>query len=242
MNKNAQRGNAVVFILIAIALFAALAFTFMRGAKTGQGNLTAGQAKLGAQELIAKGNALEKGVDRLRQRGCSEMQISFANSIFATHGGVIQQGDGHNPNAPVSGECDLFKSAGANLTPDLIPDTYTVAWAGIGAGNTARGAQRLMRMRIPGLGDPASEELVYFVPYINYTLCQEINRLAGVVTPSGDVPETTNTTALFHGTFPGVGLVVDPGGYITGKTTFCVKHAGTTAAHEQVFMKVLLER
>ena len=59
MNKNSQAGNAIIYILIAIALFAALAYVFMRGARTGQGNLTMNQAKLGAQEIVAKANAFE---------------------------------------------------------------------------------------------------------------------------------------------------------------------------------------
>ena len=107
--RSSERGNAVIFILLAVALFAGLAYTFMRGAKSGQGNLTAGQAKLAAQDIINYSLTLERGVDKLMQRGCSQDELSFEN---AQKTGFYWE----NSTAPADKSCHIYDAAGAGLT------------------------------------------------------------------------------------------------------------------------------
>lgn len=113
--RQSQSGNAIVYILIGIALFGALAYTFMHGAKTGQGNLTANQASIAAVEIIDYSARVGRTVNKLRQRGCSEKEINFDNSLETHH---------INPYARASGECDVFGAAGGNLTPMAIPSSW----------------------------------------------------------------------------------------------------------------------
>lgn len=103
--RSSERGNAVIFILLAVALFAGLAYTIMRGAKSGQGNLTAGQTKLAAQKILNYAGLVEKTVNKLRTRGCSENDLSFENPYDPYH---------TNPAAPA--ECKIFDSNGGNIS------------------------------------------------------------------------------------------------------------------------------
>jgi len=111
--RRSQAGNAVVFVLIGIALFAALAFTFMRGAKTGQGNMTVGQASIAAVEILDYTATVGRAVNKLRQRGCSESEINF--------GAAIDAWTFWNPDSPASEVCNVFApyTKGGNITAML---------------------------------------------------------------------------------------------------------------------------
>lgn len=132
-NDRRRSGNAVIFILLAVALFGALAYTFMRGAKTGQGNLSAGQAKLKAQELATFLDNVEKGINKLRQRGCSQSDISFAYT-GSLSGDSFLDGQNQPATAPVDHSCDVFNAAGGNVSMNVTISDYQIPLAGIGGG------------------------------------------------------------------------------------------------------------
>lgn len=126
-----ERGNAVIFILIAVALFAALAYTFTRSARTGQGNMTAGQAKLKAQELATFMQNVGQGVEKLRQRGCSINDISFAYP--GSISGMSWMDDPGNPiTAPADESCHVFRPAGANVAMNITLSDYQAPIAHFG--------------------------------------------------------------------------------------------------------------
>lgn len=105
--RSHQSGNAIVFLLLAIALFAALAYTFMRSGQNSVSQMNPQQARLAASEILSYANSLSKTVDRLRQRGCSEKQLSFeasGNSGYA------------NASAPGDFSCHVYNAAGGNMT------------------------------------------------------------------------------------------------------------------------------
>lgn len=74
---NRQSGNAFFMILMAIVLFAALAFTFSRGMQQGGENISSRQAELAASDILSFAQKLERGVQSVLARGVSESDISF---------------------------------------------------------------------------------------------------------------------------------------------------------------------
>ena len=220
MNKNAQRGNAVVFILIAIALFGALAFTFMRGAKTGQGNLTAGQAKLIATEMISHASAMEKATNKLLSKGCSENELNFYDPLIPT---------ALNPSAPADDHCDIFNASAGGMTANVFSQ-----YAPVGAGPSSV---------VNITGTTTSEpDLGYYFAGMSDALCKEINKQLGIDNPE-TIPEDSTVTAAapFTGTFT-VGAADDYNDEdprIDGKTSACIK---ITAVSVNSFYSVLIDR
>jgi hypothetical protein len=186
-----QSGNAVVLILIGVALFGALAYTFMRGSKQGQGNLTDQRVKLLATEIISSGNTLKQTVDKLRQRGCSENEISFEATNIVGFLGVTY----FNPSAPSDKTCHVYDTSGGKLTPFLLPSgtqLYTDSQKYFGySGN----------YRITNLGSIGSE-LIAGLPDLPLGICNKINQMLNITT----MPVRTGNPSpnIFVGTFAGV--------------------------------------
>ena len=74
-----QRGNAFVYVLIAIILFAGLMFTISRMDEggTSTSDLDEGRAKVGANSILAYASSVEGAVIRLDRVGTSADQIDF---------------------------------------------------------------------------------------------------------------------------------------------------------------------
>ena len=183
-DRNRTSGNAVIFILIAVVLFGGLAYTFMRGAKSGQGNLSSGQARLAAQEIINYAQSIEKAVNKLRAHGCSQDQLSFDYDIPGTTGY-------ENASAPANESCHIFSANGGGVSWSLPSDQWIIsttdastAWPGYPASvykmwNIAR-TVCFTGFGIPCDGTAATKELVISLYFLPKNLCEEINRILGV--------------------------------------------------------------
>lgn len=102
-NKN-ERGNVLVFVLIGVVLFAALAFTVARGFRSeGTSNLTKRELDLSVSDTLDYTQRLQRAVDRLRQRGCSESEISFENTTVSGYSFSTRD------------ECKVFHPDGGSL-------------------------------------------------------------------------------------------------------------------------------
>lgn len=224
--RASERGNAIIFILIAIALFAALSYTFMRSSQKGQGNLTAGQAKLAAQEILSYGVNVQRAVEKLLARGCSETQISFEN--------IYDYNSDHvNPNAPPSKECHVFDPAGGGVTPledrwsgDIFYFTGSDAISGVGTTCT----------------QASCAELSMNLWSIPQNLCDELNRQAGNTYSS--LPSNAGLCGgPYNGQFKCTSnvRVVFGSGVLLGKKATCYNHTGS-GGYGPVFNMVIMER
>ena len=110
-NNNSQSGNVFLIILISIVLFAALLYSFTRSSQTGTGNLSAQQAKIAAQEILNYARLVEGAVNRVRQNGCSESDISFSNP--EKWGAGTESDYQHSPVS--EDKCKIFSPEGGNL-------------------------------------------------------------------------------------------------------------------------------
>ena len=102
-----ENGSAIIWILIAVGLFAALSFAFQSSNRTSSNLLTDEQARASAHQIISYGNDLKSAVKRLKLRGCDETEISFENNVI---GGYT------NAAAPTNKKCHLFDSKGGGLS------------------------------------------------------------------------------------------------------------------------------
>ncbi len=205
-----QSGNAVLIILLGVALFGALSYTFMRGSQTGQGNLTQQQAKLAAQELATFVNTINRAFQKLRSRGCSESDISFAYT--GTNGTFGTAWTNHPATAPVDYSCHIFRPEGAGLTFSIDPEKYQVSYDIINTTAPASVNQHdniYFRNEVAdtiGVGTAASDLMMHF-NFIKPEICKAYNQIIPV-----DIDLTIEDTGPTAG---------DENPQYAGKETFC---------------------
>lgn len=178
MNRNHENGNAFIFILIAVALFAALAFTFSRGADRGNSNFTKQQAKIAAQELIGFFSQVGRAYDKLRQKGCSVDDISLANS--GDSGAFIAIND--SATAPLDRSCHVFDPNGGKISFNMDWTNYQVPLNSIPPALQADYDNIYMkydRIGVSGIGTP-SYEITLALNFVSVEICKAYNEIAGI--------------------------------------------------------------
>ncbi len=104
-----QRGSAIIYVFIFIALFAALSYAVSRGMRvtdTNRGNQE--KVALATSDILAFANAVQNGVKGVMTvNGCTDTQISFDTPRLTGY---------TNPSAPVDKSCNIFDAAGAGVT------------------------------------------------------------------------------------------------------------------------------
>lgn len=180
--RSKQAGNAILIILIAVFLFGALAAAFMRGSRTGQTNLTAGQTRLLAQELLSYAQTLERASIKLIQRGCAPSQLSY----------VGLSGDCNtNPVAPTDNSCDVLHSNGGMISTIDLSTSLPGLSIRVSGGTS---------MQNIGTWDSSDAErhqdMVIWFADIPLALCEEMDRMAG---NSGAVPNIADLDASCFG-------------------------------------------
>ena len=169
---NTRSGNAIVIILIAVFLFGALATVFMRGARTGQGQLTQHQANFKEMDLLDYAKSMERSVQKLLKKGCSENELDF---------GVAQLPDCEvNDDAPVDKSCSIFSANGGGLTPlDMTAMGFPSMIVSPSGGSAITGL---------GTGDNSgategTQDLVLWYANIDESLCRALDAKVGNTTP-----------------------------------------------------------
>ena len=75
--NNSQSGNVLFYILIAVALLAALSYTVAQSTRGNVSQLSAERARLYATEIIENGNVISSAVSQLRLRGVGLDELCF---------------------------------------------------------------------------------------------------------------------------------------------------------------------
>jgi hypothetical protein len=105
--RPSESGSVFVIVMLGVVLFSALMFVFSRGARQGGEDISDRQIKLAVTDMISYAQQLERGVDRIMNKGrFSEVDISFENEYIATY---------VNPNCTVE-ECRVFSPQGGTVT------------------------------------------------------------------------------------------------------------------------------
>ena len=241
---NPQSGNVFIIILIGIILFAALAYTFTRSGQTGTGNLTAQQTEIAAQEILNYARLIENAVNRLRQNGCSENEISFESAGLTGHA---------NAGAPGDNSCHIFDTNGGQVTyQDPADNWLDNAFSASGF----YGDYYFSKACVRGVGGDSGsvsenafcnspnnngEELLFVLPYLDQAVCEKINqKLYRDTTIPTDATSPYAMNEDFDGDYSSSNEIANNANDFDKRSSFCFNSAGATTKFD--FYHVLLAR
>lgn len=225
--RHREGGNIFIIILVAVFLFGALIYTFTRSSQKGSGNLSRQQLEIASQEILSYAQAIENSVNLIRQRGCSENQISFDNPINAGY---------TNAAAPADSSCDVFDENGGQSTYQSPSPIWT---------NTAQEWEFNANLQITDLGTtcagPSCADLAIHLADIPNDLCTQINnelRLGAATIPVDSDYEFGAFTGSFDTTPTDIADEINSA-ILAERATGCL---ASTADSENYFYHILMVR
>lgn len=217
-NYNHEKGSAILWVLVAVALFAALNFAFNSNSRTSTSLLSDAEAEAYANQIIQYGNEVKSAVKRLQLRGCSDTEISFENDIVSGY---------ENPNSPNDGSCNVFDIAGGGMSYRLADtkmlDESESAVTTYGLYNFAGDT------RIPNIGTSidglSGNELYIATTALKENICRSINKKLNNFDSEGTPPISGLFANKFIGDYSHAGNFTMSGN-VGGKNVFCFEHVG----------------
>lgn len=200
--NNPESGNALWFILLAVALLAALTITITRSSDSTEQTGDIERARVQASELMRFASGVEQAIAQMRLNGTSENEISF-DGVAALAG--------YANTRCTDNSCRIFDRAGTGVTYQSPAESvsaqewlFTGANSIVGVGSDGSGAS-----------SSADNELMMIAMNIPETLCARINTDLGIT----GIPQDTgqvNLAATWQGTFPNGLVLENPAGRKTG--------------------------
>lgn len=166
-----QTGNALIYVLIAIALFAALTFALGRGEGTSEtGTLSAEKAQMYATQIVGYSAQVKSSVEQMLFTGTAPETIDF-----------LRPGDAGFDTAPHIHK--IYHPDGGGLSLGTIPkEARTSAIASPPAG------WYLGRFNTVGWTKTASPDILLTSFQIDKTVCEKINES---ITGTSAIPQLT---------------------------------------------------
>lgn len=232
-DRSRSRGSALFMILMAVALFAALAFTFSRGLQQGSESLSDRQAELAASDILGFASKTERTLGKMLQGQRSETEISF-EGLTGTYSNAACAADA----------CKVFAAGGGGITP-IYP---VLRWLdSTQSGQPFYGTWYVTaRICVPGIGTSAcvgssGTDLLMVLPYVRQNLCEKINLKLGIAAPipSPSSFGTIDNGGRFNGSFAPGGLTLWDDAATSGRSSGCVADTGNNTHH---FYQVLIVR
>ena len=216
-----ERGNVLWFILIAVALLAALTMVLSRSGSTVDQSGDIEQQRVKASQILRTAKSIEAGIQQMRLRGVSENDMSFWHD---SNGDNTEDGSDtyYNANCTIT-DCKLFDAGGAGLTYSSPPSGVNDASEWIfNATNDVLDV---------GTGAP---DLLIILPNVKTSICAQINRMLGA---SYAGTESDVDFTAFTGTF----TLTETIELAAGQEAGCIDYdnAGST---EPFFYQVLFKR
>ncbi len=243
-SRRNERGNVLIYILVAIALIAALSYAVSQSSRGSAEAMGEERRNLAASEILDYANVLLSATSQLKLRGCKPGEMNYANNFF---GGYT------NTDAPGDNSCDIFHVNGGGveikkplnewldsgfsadaLYGDLL---FTAATCIDDVGSGSGGCDSA------GVG---AADLIFVMPFIKREICETLNAklsvgTAGAAPPVDDGQAWSNTNTEFTGTFDGGVILQDAGNILDGKQAGCFQGDSNPAGGYH-FYKVLLAR
>ena len=221
MRQNNSSGNAFLFILIGVALFAALSMTLARSMRSDTATTMSGRkVVLAASEILDYAQHLTRGVDTLRRKGVSESDISFDNDFVA----------GYDQGQLATN--DIFSPQGGRVRWSNPPPGANDGSDWVFSGDTCLEGVGTGTVGCESDGVATNEDLVAVLPNMNQAVCEEINMRLGIDTVPA-LPGGTYSPEKFAGNFvDGTYLSAD-----SSKGSSCFLKSG-----DYYFLAVLLAR
>ncbi len=230
---SSQKGNVLFLILIAVALFAALAYAVTsssRGGKTSTateiGDVTAGRA-------LNFATALQTGVLRVSTiKGVPPGQLAYNNDVTTNmDGSAYPLGTLGTPSDP---SLYVFHPQGGGVIAQKFEDAVTPC-VGCGTGQIKGGHFNIVWINLPGVGTELGD-VAMVVADLRDDACQAINRKIGFDFIPNVVLGAGNPISAW--TTPPSGLAATTGvttadfDAINGKQMYCVKKTNSPVRNQ----------
>lgn len=190
-----ESGNALIYVLIAIALFAALSMTLGRTTDTSEvSTLSDERAQILSGQLISYAGQVKSALDQMQFAGTDPEDFLFTQPTDATF-------ETEDPVGPpiVLNIHKVYHPAGGGIVPGSLPDEVIVSspgsdpapgwylgefnnvdWTPLAAGNTSG----------DGGAEAAYEDVILVAYQITQQMCAKINK---TLTGSETIPVMTDT-------------------------------------------------
>lgn len=224
-----QSGNALFYILIAVALLGALSFAVSNSGRGSAQQISDDKARLYATEIIEYADAMAIGVAQLRLRGTPLESLCFDHARWGNadynHAGC---GDNRNHLFHPDGAALGWANAPAEAMDDAAtPDNLWHIYSDNEVQNVGT-----------TVGAPEGAELLLMVDELSLPICRQINGLLGVTDRSAAPPiDTDYGTTPFAGVFGYNANIGDEDAALAGKTAACFQKTANPAKY--AFYKVL---
>lgn len=229
-----QKGNVLFYVLVAVALMAALSYAISQSTRGNLQQLSRERARLLASEIVEYSTIVANAVGQLRLRGVDDSDLCFndeawgpadydhdgcsdtQNRIFHTDGGGVIL---TRPPEDAMNPADLPDQIWHFTAENAVQDVGTTCF------------------------ESACAELIIYVDELRLSVCQEINKLIGIQKISDQPPSDNSLTfERFKGEFNVEDVIGDEAGgkAIKGETAGCFEKTGSPS--EYVYYRVLIAR
>lgn len=224
-----ERGNVMIYILIAIALLGALVMAVAQGGRGGANAVTEERENAMAMQILSFGDTVEKAVTQLRLRGTKLDVLRFSHPDLPAAYGVFGA-------APLD---EVFNPQGAAAVYGKAPAEAILSGTGdyqflgntevVGAGTTC--------------GAASCADLVMILGGLRSDVCIAINRIlrAGTADDPPPADDGIDQSGEYAGTFSYAATLGDDAGaaVLSGTAEACFEDEGT---NEFIYYKVLVPR
>lgn len=229
---NKERGSIFFYILIGIALFAALSFAVTQSVRMSAG--TDGTTISSSEKATLNISDIGQYMETLKMRvfqltnsdGIPEGQLDFRNDVYKL---ADDSNNGGNTNAScTTSSCRIFSPY--NPT-GVIPVVYLNGVNATAQGNASlpqNGHGQVKQIIISGVGSP-EPELVFLIHGVTPELCNSYNAKQGLTSSYSDATtltsmgeaDTTSVPVAFTGSYSTTNEFGEEATEFAGKKSFC---------------------
>ncbi len=199
-----EKGGVIVWILVMVALFAALSYAVSQGSRGGASNLTEKQAQLAATEILGYASQVKNAVRQLQINGCDDTEISFDQAFVSGYS---------NPNSPSDNSCDIFSVNGGSIRYEAPNANWL---DNTKSSDEEYGAWLFTNdVEVLNIGNQPDAELLITLPYLEKQICLQANNLLDVDNPADEAPADDGfdfTSIKFIGAYANNHAIADDGG------------------------------
>lgn len=225
MKRHPESGNALWFILLAVALLAALTATISRSTDTAEQSGNVERYRIHASAIMRHTASIRENVNTMRLNGFGENEISFdvsflSPSLYA------------NPNCTAQ-DCVVYGSAGGGASY-LVPSSD---WLDADyEGDPGYGEWEFTGANIVnGIGS-ANADLLMYIGYLQPALCSQINNMLGISNNPFPTDGDNFDTTRFQGVYAAAPQVIDN---MDGHESGCFRDED---GREYTFYQTLIKR
>jgi hypothetical protein len=224
------RGNVLLIIMIAIVLFAALAFAITSNRNDMQHVATAEEAMLSATEMIQHGDSLRVIIDKMISvDGVEDTNANSNGLLFAHANANVAYG-----NVATQPTTQVFGVSGGGINYIAPPP--------LACGSPCGAYEFTGQITVQDV-ETTAPDLAMVLTGIEINICEQVNQLQKTGLTS--IPtEDPLTLTRFTGTYGGAQAITlsGAGNVLAGKRSFCYKESGGGGSNRYIFVHVLRGR